>query len=296
MHSNHYGLWQLVILLTLGPLIAKSSPGVYPAWARELISNNFEPSTERLGCDDIARVNAIREINGGAVKRLTLVEFSAPPYYVLSQPKGPFPVDFESGVDCQLALSGHERVVPVVGVCLSRSQVLLPFYPLGSLLNLGIVINAQHLSPNDDTRVRRQIAIDYIDILILLHYSPIGKLVMCDSVSLSKLLSQILLTSDLRIVLADLDALPEVLEGVPIKCGRRDLPDNGFNAPEQVGANDKIEGYDEKTDIWKAPDVLDYILNMQGGERMDKIRRRCKSATPKNRPTAKELKLIFLAE
>ncbi|KAG7265391.1 hypothetical protein CRUP_011097 [Coryphaenoides rupestris] len=59
--------------------------------------------------------------------------------------------------------------------------------------------------------------------------------VMCDSNSLDKTLSQLLLTTDFRLVINDLDALPEVdvSRGLLAKCGHRELTGD-FVAPEQL--------------------------------------------------------------
>jgi len=53
----------------------------------------------------------------------------------------------------------------------------------------------------------------YAEALAYLHASPRGTRVMCDGDHVSKLLSQFLITDDLRLVLNDLDALPEAGPG-----------------------------------------------------------------------------------
>ena len=124
---------------------------------------------------------------------------------------------------------------------------------------------------------------------------------MCDSNSLEKTLSQFLLTSDFHLVANDLDALPEAdpARGLLVKCGHRQLSGD-FVAPEQLwpfgdaGApfsDDAMPGYDEKTDIWKIPEVTRFLMGqVPGGDlvhfHLFQIHEGCKREDPRLRPSA----------
>ena len=162
----------------------------------------------------------------------------------------------------------------------------------------------------DDSRqdkIRFQIAKDYLNIINFLHNGKTGPRVMCDSNDLNKTLSQYLITDDFHIVLNDLDALPLVGQGLTggIKCGHRQLF-GSFVAPEQLWPfeNDpfddrRMPGYNEKTDIWKTPNVLFHILG--DSPRSDQLKlglfnflKKCKSVKPDERPSAQEIINEFL--
>ena len=154
-----------------------------------------------------------------------------------------------------------------------------------------------------------QIAEDYLRIINFLHSNEAGPRVMCDSNDLGKTLSQYLITDDYHIVLGDLDALPVVRKhhNELIKCGHRELY-GIFVAPEQLWPftkdpfdDERMPGYDEKTDIWKLPDVLyhllgDSLVSQQLKSGLFHIIRKCKSLAPQDRPTAEEILNYFLTE
>lgn len=124
---------------------------------------------------------------------------------------------------------------------------------------------------------------------------------MCDSNDLMKTLSQFLITDQLHVVVNDLDALPEVKNGNLIKCGHRQLFGE-FVAPEQLWPHDHLEfnndimhGYDEKTDIWKIPDVLTFLLGSSTYANQVKFRlfdifQCCKNIDSSSRPTVLEIR------
>jgi glycoprotein-mannosyl O6-kinase len=110
---------------------------------------------------------------------------------------------------------------------------------------------------------------------------------MCDGDHPRKLMTQFLITNDLRFVVSDLDALPLVdkLNALVEKCGHRQFRDPQMRAPEQdwpfpneefryehfymsnihrsdeSESDEKMPGYDERSDIWKLPDGLSFILD-----------------------------------
>ena len=154
---------------------------------------------------------------------------------------------------------------------------------------------------------RFKLCVDYVRILNFLHKSPIGVRVMCDSNDVYKTLSQYLITDNFHLVLNDLDALPQVnhMANELIKCGHRELS-GYFVAPEQLwpyeGASfddEHMPSYDEKTDIWKIPNVVDKLLGRVEGSNQIRmllleIHHQCKLADPGNRPTAGEVLREFL--
>lgn len=192
-------------------------------------------------------------------------------------------------------------VVQLVGFCLEDNTLVTEHHPLGSLLNLDSVLAQQQYQQHNTWQVRLRLAMDYVSILHYLHNSPVGQRVMCDSSSLEKTLSQFLLTSDFHVVVNDVDALPEVdpSRGLLVKCGHRELTGD-FVAPEQLWpytnkgepfSDEHMPEYDERTDIWKIPDVTQFLIGrVPGGDlvhfHLFQIHKECKEEDPKLRPSA----------
>lgn len=211
--------------------------------------------------------------------------------------------DFLHGLSMLQALQGP-LVVQLLGFCLEDHTLVTEFHPLGSLLNLEAVLAQQHYRQRDTWQVRLLLAVDYVSILHFLHNSPAGRRIMCDSNSLEKTLSQFLLTSDFHLRVNDLEALPELepSRGLQAKCGHRELTGD-FVAPEQlwplrdrgVAFSDLLmPGYDERTDIWKIPDVTRFLIGrVPGGDlvhfHLFHVYERCKSRDPRQRPSALEV-------
>lgn len=168
------------------------------------------------------------------------------------------------------------------------------------LIGQGAVKKEQYQQHNT-WQIRLRLAMDYVSILHYLHNSPAGRRVMCDSNSLEKTLSQFLLTNNFHLVVNDLDALPEVdhSRGLVVKCGHRELSGD-FVAPEQLWpftntgktfSDDLMPGYDERTDIWKIPDVTRFLMGrVPGGDlvhfHLFQIHEECKKTNPELRPSA----------
>ena len=140
----------------------------------------------------------------------------------------------------------------------------------------------------------------------LLHSKETETLVLCNSHSLPLLLSQFLITEDLRLVLAAYNNLPVLnvssnsLEA-KVKCSRNELKGD-FIAPEQRWPYQSSKvfnyaqqvGYTEKADIWKIPDVTQGLLNKKGDyqnvlDLLEVLHRKCKSLEPTSRPTAAQV-------
>uniref|UniRef100_A0A3B3DS18 Protein O-mannose kinase n=1 Tax=Oryzias melastigma TaxID=30732 RepID=A0A3B3DS18_ORYME len=195
--------------------------------------------------------------------------------------------DFLHGMGMLQALQ-DTAVVQLVGLCAEDHS-------------FGVFAQEQHQF-HHMWQIRLRLALDYVSILHFLHNSPAGRLVMCDSNSLEKTLSQFLLTSDFWLVVNDLDALPkvDVGGGLLVKCGHQELTGD-FVAPEQLWpfgnkslSNDLMPGYDEKTDIWKVPDGTRFIMGgVRGGDLVHFHLFECKREEPKLRPSALDVLRVY---
>ena len=187
--------------------------------------------------------------------------------------------------------------------------MLTKFYKHGSADGLSQLLTGINFSNLQRFKIRLRIAEDYLRIMTFLHSNGTEPRVMCDSNGLDKTLSQYIITDDFHIVLGDLDALPIVRKSQKklIKCGHRQLF-GIFVAPEQLWPftnetfdDKKMPGYDEKSDIWKIPDVLYHLLGdsvvcHNFKSRLFNIISKCKSMLPQDRPTAEEILSYFMAE
>lgn len=192
----------------------------------------------------------------------------------------------------------------MIGYC--SNTFITEYHRLKSADNANEILKREEYVKYDTLPTRFSLAIKYAHILNFLHTSPIGTRVMCDSNDLQKTLNQYLITADLDLVVNDLDALPLVNHSTNtlIKCGHKQLFGN-FVAPEQLWPHEdeeyfdeKMPLYDEKIDIWKIPDVFDFLINDVNGS--DSLRfslfdlhKKCKSSDPKERPTAAEILEVY---
>ena len=192
-----------------------------------------------------------------------------------------------------------DLVVQLIGYCSSIPAIVTEYHSPGSLENVDRILKDRN---EDNVVTRFRLCLDYVRIINFLHSSPAGTRVMCDSNDLAKTLSQFLVTSDLHLVINDLDALPLVdsSNGLLITCGHREIQGD-FVAPEQLWPypgfefkEEQMPGYDEKTDIWKIPSVVDYLLgeDVHGDIirfNLFKLHSRCRSKEPELRPTSAEV-------
>ncbi|KAM8827394.1 protein O-mannose kinase isoform 1-T2 [Spinachia spinachia] len=261
-----------------------------------------------LQCSQInAEVRKLKLIGQGAVKKVHLAEWRGQKVALSQLASLDYLEDFLHGVSMLQALQGPQ-VVQLVGFCLENRTQVTEHHPLGSLLNLDIILAQEQHQQHNKWQMRLRLAIDYVSILHYLHDSPVGRRVMCDSSSLEKTLTQFLLTSDFRLVVNDLDALPEVDQsrGLLVKCGHRELTGD-FVAPEQLWpfitkgkpfSDNLMPGYNEGTDIWKIPDVTRFLMGrVPGGDvvhfHLFQIHEECKKEDPKLRPTALDVLKVY---
>ncbi|NXP54690.1 SG196 kinase, partial [Heliornis fulica] len=256
-----------------------------------------------LSCEAINReVRKLKCVGEGAVKKVFLSEWKENKV-VLSQLTNPeLKEDFLHGLKMLKALQS-KHVVRLLGYCEEQFTILTEYHPLGSLRALNETLHIPKYKGMNTWHRRLMLAIDYVSVIHYLHSSPLGTLVMCDSNDLDKVLSQYLLTSDFHILVNDLDALPLVNRsaGRLVKCGHRELRGE-FVAPEQHWPygeevpfeDDLMPPYDEKTDIWKIPDVSNFFLgHVEGSDivrlHLFEIHAACKKKDPSQRPSAQEV-------
>ena len=214
--------------------------------------------------------------------------------------------DFQHGLKMLTLLQSSALVTQLVGFCKEQRRYVTEYHRHGSADILHTLLASKNHTVNfSSPRWRFRFCLNYIDILLLLHGgSSAGVRVMCDSNDLYKLLQQFLVTADLRLVLNDLDALPEVTNTSKIKCGHREIISD-FAAPEQLWPFDDVNfddaympEYDEKTDIWKIPDVCIHFLGSCSEctiikNQLFKIHNRCKENDPNSRPSAPEVSEVY---
>ncbi|CAI5789708.1 protein O-mannose kinase isoform X2 [Podarcis lilfordi] len=273
-------LYLILAVLLVNLLLYQYFSYVYPSYGQAGVEHNscqhgyFRLGTVKncspwLSCEALKReVRKLKRIGEGAVKRVFLSEWKENKV-ALSQLTVPeLQEDFIHGLQMLKSLQSR-HVVKLIGYCEEEFTVLTEYHPFGSLKNLNEVLNLPKYKSFNTWHIRFLLAIDYVSILHYLHNSPLGTLVMCDSSDLDKVLSQYLLTSSFHVIVNDLDALPLVDKnaGKLIKCGHRELQGD-FVAPEQLWPRGNemafedslMPPYDETTDIWKIPDVSNFIL------------------------------------
>ena len=135
---------------------------------------------------------------------------------------------------------------------------------------------------------------------------------MCDSNDVLKMLSQFLITDDLRLIVNDVDALPKVDRetGEKILCGHREIGadnDDDYVAPEQrwpfpdLAFDEELQPrYDEKIDVWKIPETCEYLMgDVEGADHakfhLFDINKESKKEDPAARPTVGEVLSVYHA-
>ncbi|KAM9735357.1 protein O-mannose kinase [Menidia menidia] len=318
------GAWSLVVLaavllsaallyLYVGSAQRMDQRLLYPKGGCE--PGHFRLPTQRnctpwLRCSHIhTEVRPLKLIGQGAVKKVYLAEWRHQKVALAKLSSPDFLQDFLHGLSMLRALQGR-HVVQLLGFCLEEPALVTEYHPHGSLLNLDTVLAREQYEQQNKWPMRLRLAMDYVSILQYLHSSPAGGRVMCDSSSLDKTLSQFLLSSHFHLVVNDLDALPQVdpSRGLLVKCGHRELTGD-FVAPEQLWpfrntgrpfSDSHMPPYDEKTDIWKIPDVTRFIMGtVPGGDlvhfHLFQIHKECKRKDPRSRPSALDVLRAYAA-
>lgn len=211
--------------------------------------------------------------------------------------------DFQHGLQMLTSFNPHPYVTQLVGHC--KDEYITEYHRHQSAEHLIKLLQAEKLHTHDTLSRRFSLCINYVELLVFLHNSSLGIRVMCDSNDLNKTLNQLLVTVDLRLILNDLDALPEViLPNGKIKCGRRKITGD-FAAPEQRWLFDnqpfddgKLLPYDEKSDVWKIPDVCRHFLRNHPDTQtlvfhLFKIHQKCRIENPVLRASALDVLLAY---
>ena len=187
------------------------------------------------------------------------------------------------------------NVLYPIGSCEETNTVLFAsnstFVEVGNHFRIFLT----HYPRCNTCQKRLQMAIDYANVLTQLHGV---NMTLCNSRTLSHVLSQFVITDRCGLVLSALDNLPQDTHG-PIRCHPRELRGT-FVAPEQLwphGATkifnlDEQPKYNRTSDIWKVPEVISSFLTpdcVQVLDYMQAVHLRCKHKVPRKRPTARKL-------
>lgn len=249
-----------------------------------------------LSCQDVAQMKPIKRLARGVVKNIWLMEWqSESQHLVLSKLGNPqFREDFDANLQNLLFFHGHPRVSQLLGHC-GRDTIFCEYHPHGNALNLQHLFARHQINSPVD---RFSLCIDYAQIIGLLHQHS---MVMCDSNSLEKTLTQYLINDHFQLILNDMDALPRLDNLTKLtKCGHRQVIGD-LVAPEQQWPyldrpfNDSLmPSYTEQVDIWKIPDVCHWILGQVSlpsfvRHLLHFIHSQCKLALPRARPTARQV-------
>ena len=250
-----------------------------------------------LKCSDINDIKFGERIGLGSTKVVFVGSWKGHNVAVSKLLDKNLTADFNHGLEMLQKFNPNQYVVQLVGFCEMSHVTITEYHQLGNATAILSVINKRF--GNENIAVRLKFCLNYARILELLHDGPGGTRVMCDSNDLEKLLSQMLITDDLKLIINDLDALPLVDKnsGLKVKCGERQILGE-FVAPEQKWPYSgpfraaAMPGYDEKTDIWKAGDVFKYLISDVDMShdwvhyRLFNLIKNCKLPDPNLRPTA----------
>lgn len=284
-----------------GMLISENKPIYLQCPPKHFRLNGMMNCHSWLSCSDISKMKIYELLGVGMVKDVYLALWEKH-FVALSKLKNAqFVNDFQHGLNMLKLLNPSKYIVQLIGYCEKKHIIITEYHTKGNAVN---VTNILKNMGKDSIFKRLNLCFNYVEILNYIHDGPGGTRVFCDSNDLFKLLSQLLVTEDLTLVLNDMDALPEVKANVNIICGHRELK-GSFIAPEQLWNHNfsfnesMMNGYNEKTDIWKAVAVCNYFLkDIEGNEvalyRLFNIHRQCRNQDPSKRPTAKELVVEYI--
>ncbi|XP_019614367.1 PREDICTED: protein O-mannose kinase-like [Branchiostoma belcheri] len=253
-----------------------------------------------LGCKEITNeVTTQRRIGRGGHKKVYKAIWRNRTVAYSNLTKPAYLKFFSRNIEMLKTLQ-HPSVLQYVGSC--NTTLLTEFYQLGSADFIENILKSNAYSKFNNVRTRFNMALSYLECIHFLHNSPVGTRVMCDSNNVHKTLSQFLITQDFKLVLGDLDWIPEVNHEAHhfIKC-RRGRTWSDFVAPEELWPFEnetydysRMPPYDEKSDIWKIPGVFDHLLgNVNGSDvvrlHLFKVHHQCQNRDPSQRPTTNVL-------
>lgn len=238
-----------------------------------------------LNCSEIRNIKISENIGYGTLKNVfkSYWQHHTVALSILKHKK--YISDFSVGLNMLKLLNGNPHIVQLIGFCEDKNIIVTEYHSYNNAINLKYVIK--------DSLVAIRFCLNYVEILDTLHTNSFGKLVNCDSNSLYKLLSQFLITDDLKIVLADLDSI-QIVTNSTVICGStkpnyEQLISNNFLPPEQI----YFGWYGDKSEIWKVPDICEFFINSNHNVVLKymlfDIHKSCKNADPFKRPSANYL-------
>lgn len=268
-------------------------------YANVLVDQQFylhghQTVTYTLTCNDVRSISRVSLIGQGAVKKVYLAKYKTSNIVWSELNNEAYRKDFSDHIQMIKALQISARVTQYLGEC-NRSILFTKFYPFGDPIKFRLLAKNlwKHLL---NRTICINLCLSYISLVEYLHESHAGVRVMCDSNDLFKLLSQLLITDNFRVIANDLDALPEVTSA-GIHCGHRQIKGH-FAAPEQLWPfpdkpfnESEMPTYNEKIDIWKLPDVCLWFLELCNlgdhfSDKLHSVNQECKNVNPRLRPNA----------
>lgn len=242
-----------------------------------------------LSCADVRHMKPIKLLARGIVKNIWLVQWRQSKIVMAKLADPSLSEDFSANLQNLLFFKGTSRVSKLLGYC-GNSTIFSAYYPNGNALGLQSLFARHRI---DSFMDRFQLCIDYAQIIALLHRHS---MVMCDSNSVEKTLSQYLVSDHLELLLNDLDALPRLVNK-RTKCGRRQVwgdlvaPEQEWPFPDRPFDDSLMPTYTEKVDIWKMADICQWIvaetpLAPLPRQMLNHIHAKCKQVDPADRPTA----------
>lgn len=250
-----------------------------------------------LTCQDLENdIIKVKVIGTGAVKQVSVATWKDHKIALNEPITKQYLDDYRYGLDMLKRLQGHLEVIQFLGSC--NDVYFTQYHKFGSADKLENILDDQR--HHNTMATRFNLCLNYVKILNFLHTNKLGTLVMCDSSDLDKTLKQYLITDDLTLVLNDVDSLAKVdhSTGDLIKCGHRQLGGD-FVAPEQLWSYDtefrdeEMPPYDEKSDIWKIPDMCSYFIDRSDAVKIKldlfSVHSSCKEGQASSRPSAADV-------
>ena len=263
----------------------------------EFILDGMSYCHPMLSCQDVSHMKPIRLLAGGVVKNIWLVEWHQWQIVMAKLTHSHLSDDFNANIQNLIFFKGNRHVSNLIGHC-GNTTIFSQYYPLGNALGLHLLFDHTIIQSASD---RFQLCINYAQIVALLHRHS---MIMCDSNSVAKTLTQYLVTDKFELILNDLDALPRLHHNVT-KCGPRQVfgdlvaPEQEWPFPNKPFDDALMPPYTEKVDIWKIADICHWILGdvpiaARPRNMLYHIHSRCKFRNPRARPTADEVVQFYL--
>lgn len=241
-----------------------------------------------LTCRDLDHIKSVRLIARGVVKNVWLAEWNYHLIVVSTLTNIVYHEDFQMNLKNLKFFHKNSLVNKLIGTC--GKSIFTQYHHHGSALNIHQLFESFRIHFFKD---RLQFCINYAMIIKLLHDNS---MVMCDSNSLMKTLSQYLITDQFKLILNDLDALPTINKNRKIKCGHRQLfgdllaPEQQWPFPNLTFNDSLMPFYDEKIDIWKMADVCEWFLQdipiiPIARQMLNFVHQKCKNSDPVLRPS-----------